>query len=160
MKIVNPLTGNVLCGASTYTEAHDYAKEHANRLGTSVEIHPEASSPVVSGMSPETEITIVEPDTSEIYIDMRLREPNFGNPQPDEVTHLKVTLVPTSGNAPVYVPVIRRECGAHWSLQPEGQSGYWWRFIAERPAEMEGREIVVESATTAIDPDTGRAVIL
>lgn len=66
MKIVNPLTGNVLCGASNYTEAYDYAKEHANQLGVSIEIHPEAPNDPVSGMAKETEITIVEPDSRAI----------------------------------------------------------------------------------------------
>lgn len=63
MKVINPATGHALCGASNYTEAYCYAKEHANALGTRVEIHPEASSALVPGMAKETEITIVDPDS-------------------------------------------------------------------------------------------------
>ena len=59
MKIVNPVTGGVICGASTQSEAMRFAQQHANDLGAAVEIHPEASSTLTSD---EDEITVVEPD--------------------------------------------------------------------------------------------------
>jgi hypothetical protein len=66
MKIVNPTTGNVICGASNFSEAYKLAKEHANSLGSSVEIHPEAPTVTVPGLSPDIEIAVVDPDTEEL----------------------------------------------------------------------------------------------
>lgn len=82
---------------------------------------------------------------SQITITLRLREPNFGRPQPEDITHLRVTRIPTSRHEPIYIPVTRRECGAYWSNQPEGTSGYHWRFAADVPAEFAGLQPWSES---------------
>lgn len=73
-----------------------------------------------------------------ITLAARLREQNFGRPQPEDITHIAVTRIPTTQNEKVYLPVVARERGAYWSVQPDGQSGYWWEFTAELPKEFDG----------------------
>lgn len=76
--------------------------------------------------------------TKTITIATKLREQNFGSPQPEDITHIAVTRIPTTKNEKVYLPVVSQERGAYWSVRPSGQSGYWWKFKAELPEEFDG----------------------
>lgn len=67
-----------------------------------------------------------------------------GANDPASYTHIAVTPAPTLSSETVYLPVIDRKAGAHYSVQPEGLSGYHWMFSAELPPELLGKEVEAE----------------
>lgn len=105
-----------------------------------------------------------------ICVAAKLREANFGRPQPEDITHMTITRIPTSKHQPVYVRVKDRQPGSYWSDQPGGRSGYWWQFTAELPAQFDGLRLWDDEAQTGdftanlaqelTDPINGRKCIV
>ncbi len=86
--------------------------------------------------------------TTTASITLKLREPGFGVPQPEDITHIAITRIPAYGKKPeVFAEVTDRNEGTYWS-NTVGQSGNYWTFTAELPDVFDGLDQWDESTQT------------